>query len=86
MIHTAHRFPRQLLNGSRQLSRVRLSAWRINRNLFIEIEVCRRSTGDKPRPTTERQVLNRPLDEDQETILECHDVHEVYDSPDDPGN
>lgn len=54
-------------------------------DLFIETKIRRGSTGDKARPTTERQVLNRPLDENQKAILECHDVHEVYQSPDDPG-
>jgi hypothetical protein len=58
----------------------------INSNLFIEIEIRGGSTGNKPRPTTERQVLNRPLDENQEAILERHNVREVYESPHDPGH
>jgi hypothetical protein len=37
----------------------------INSNLPIEIKIRWGSTGDKPRTTTERQVLNRPLDENQ---------------------
>jgi hypothetical protein len=58
----------------------------INSNLHIEIEIRRGSTGDEPRPATERQALNRPLDENQNAILECHDLHEVYEGPHDPGS
>src|SRR5580704_3827486 len=58
----------------------------INSNVFIEIKIRGGKPCDKPSPTTEGQVLNCPLDEDQKAILECHDVHEVDESPDDPGN
>jgi len=46
----------------------------------------RGAIGDKPRSTTERQVLDPHLDENQEPVLECHDVHHVYTGPHNPRN
>ncbi len=41
----------------------------ISSNLFIEIKIRRGNTRNKPRPTTERQVLNCPLQDVGFTLL-----------------
>src|SRR5258708_2453823 len=53
--------------------------------LFIEIEVRWRGTGNEPCSAIESQVLNCPLDENQNAILECDDVRQVYECPHQPG-
>jgi hypothetical protein len=54
-------------------------------NLFIEFKIRRGGTGYKPRSTTERQVLECPLDENQEPILKGDEIHHVDTGPQDPG-
>src|SRR5436309_2678088 len=39
-------------------------------HLLIEVEIRRRTAGNQSRPTIERQVLDRPLDENQNATLE----------------
>ena len=47
-------------------------------DFFIEAKVSRSGTGDKPRSTSEGQLLDRPLEENQKSILEGYEVHHVY--------
>src|SRR5260370_33037472 len=54
-------------------------------NLSIEIEVRWGSAGTEPRAAIESEVLNCPLDENQNTILECDYVRQVYERPHQPG-
>jgi hypothetical protein len=41
------------------------------REFFVEVEVRRYDAGDQPGTAIECQVLDRPLNEDQEPILKC---------------
>lgn len=54
-------------------------------DFFIEAKVSGSGTGDKPRSTSEGQLLDRPLEENQKSILEGYEVHHVYSGPHDPG-
>src|ERR1700757_2952033 len=56
------------------------------RHFFVEVEIRGSSTSNEPRSTAESQVLNCPLHENQQTILESNDVHQMYEDPNDPGN
>jgi len=54
-------------------------------NVFIKFKIRWGGTGDKPRSTTERQVLECPLDENQKPILKGDEIHHVDTRPYDPG-
>ena len=54
-------------------------------DFFFEAEVSGSGTGDKPRSTTEGQLLDRPLKENQKSILEGYEVDHVNARPHDPG-
>jgi hypothetical protein len=54
-------------------------------NIFVEFEIGRSGTRDKPRSTTERQVLECPLNENQKPIPEGDEIHHVHTGPHDPG-
>src|SRR5690349_15978980 len=51
----------------------------------IEVEIGGSHASDKSRSTTERQVLNCPLYENQDPALKLHNVHQVDKSPNQPG-
>ena len=53
-------------------------------NLLIEIEISSRGTSDQSCSTIEGEVLDRPLDENQNATLELDEVHEMNECPDDP--
>jgi hypothetical protein len=53
-------------------------------HLFIEVEISYRGTGNQSRSTVERQVLDRPLDENQYAALELDEVHQIDERPDEP--
>ena len=57
----------------------------INVDLFMEFEIHRGGTGDKPLSATERQVLEYPLDENRKPILEGVEIHHVDTGPQYPG-
>ena len=54
-------------------------------DFFIEAKVSGSGAGDKPRSTSEGQLLDRPLGKNQKPILEGNEVHHVYAGPHDPG-
>jgi hypothetical protein len=53
-------------------------------HLFIEVEISYRGTRNQSRSTIERQVLNRPLGENQDTTLELDEIHQMNECPDEP--
>src|SRR5258705_4894480 len=53
-------------------------------NFPIEIEISSRGTGNQSRPAIESQVLDRPLDENQNAALELDEVHQMDECPDEP--
>src|SRR5215470_8415257 len=54
-------------------------------HLALEVEVGGGGSGDQTRPAAEGQVLDGPLDEDENPALELDQVHQVDERPDDPG-
>jgi hypothetical protein len=54
-------------------------------DFFIEAKVSGSGTADKPRSTTERQVLECPLNENQKAIPEGAEIRHVHAGPYDPG-
>ena len=54
-------------------------------DFFFEAKVSGSGTSDKPPSTTERQVLECPLHENQEPIPEGDKIHYVHAGPHDPG-
>lgn len=53
-------------------------------NLSVEVEIGRRSAGDKSSSTTKGHILNCPLHEDDDAALELNYVHEMDKRPDKP--
>jgi hypothetical protein len=51
-------------------------------NLFIEIEISSRGTGNQSRAAIESQILDGPLDENQNATSEFDDVHQMDERPD----
>src|SRR5271170_1629487 len=54
-------------------------------NLFVEVEVCCRRTGNKAGSTAESEVLECPLNEHHYLVLKLDDVSQVNERPHDPG-
>ena len=53
-------------------------------DFFVEIEISCRSTGNQSSPSTERQILERPLDKNQDAALKFDNIHQMYERPDKP--
>src|SRR6266851_2084874 len=49
--------------------------------LFIEVEVSGCGSGNEPRPTTESEILYRPLNENQNAALELDYVRQMDECP-----
>jgi hypothetical protein len=60
-------------------------ALRFTATSLLNLKIRRGGTGDKPRSTTERQVLECPLDENRKPILEGDEIHSVDTGPHDLG-
>src|ERR1700675_3487173 len=53
--------------------------------LFVEIEVCSCSSGDEPCAATEGEILDCPLDKNQNAALELDYIHQMDERPYEPG-
>src|SRR6185295_13495557 len=42
-------------------------------------------SGDQPRATPAREVVERPLHEHEQSVLEADEVHDVHEEPEKPG-
>ncbi len=64
-----------------------VGAGRFGRNgckLLVEVEVSSCGSGDEPCPATESEVLDCPLDKNQNAALELDDIHQMDERPYDP--
>src|ERR1700751_2069855 len=53
----------------------------VSTNGMIEVEIGGGHAGNEPRSTTEGQILDCPLNKNQDPTLKFDDVHQVYKSP-----
>src|SRR6266853_6976912 len=63
---------------------VRLCRLRNGCQLFVEVEVSSCGSGDEPCPATEGEILDCPLDKNQNAALELDDIHQMDERPYDP--
>src|SRR6266852_9629940 len=54
-------------------------------DLPVEVEISRRRAGDQSCATAESQILDGPLNKNQDTTLKLDNIHQVDERPDQPG-
>src|SRR5712675_728759 len=64
---------------------VRLCRLRNGCQLFVEVEVSSCGSGDEPCPATEGEILDCPLDKNQNAALELDYIHQMDERPYEPG-